>query len=159
MSEKEGMRLVSGKRKWKWVKVVREIIMTHSAILLCVWIASDKSTSAYKQLNFSVIKFPRLWEMKNRWKKIPSRNIFALFMNIQQNMLLFLMISFLKYPALYLGEKKISDEKRKNIFEAFGFMETFLEGKKWFCGDNLTLADLSICASMSSIIVSKEWRV
>lgn len=65
------------------------------------------------------------------------------------------MISLLKYPALYLGEKKISDEKRNNVYGAFGFMETFLEGRKWFCGDNLTLADLSICASMSSIIVSR----
>jgi glutathione S-transferase len=58
-----------------------------------------------------------------------------------------------------LGEKKITDDKRKNVFEAFGFMEAFLEGKKWFCGDNLTLADLSICASMSSIIVSNSIKM
>lgn len=53
----------------------------------------------------------------------------------------------------FLGETKISDDKRKQIFEAFGFMEKFLEGRKWFAGDNLTLADLSILASVASITV------
>jgi glutathione S-transferase len=52
-----------------------------------------------------------------------------------------------------MGETRISDEKRKAIYEAFGFMEKFLEGRKWFCGDNLTIADLSILASLASIIV------
>jgi glutathione S-transferase len=53
-----------------------------------------------------------------------------------------------------LGEKKIADEKRNHIHDAFNFMESFLEGKKWFCGDHITIADLSILASVSSIIVS-----
>lgn len=58
-----------------------------------------------------------------------------------------------KFPAIFLGETKISDEKRKQVYEAFGYMENFLEGRKWFCSDNLTIADLSILASLSSIIV------
>lgn len=61
---------------------------------------------------------------------------------------------FLQYPALFLGETKISDDKRQELKKTFGFAETFLEGRKWFCGDNLTIADLSILASMSSAIVS-----
>lgn len=89
--------------------------------------------------------------------KIFPQAISSLFIVVDFILLLniFLMISFLKYPALYLGEKKISDEKRNNVYGAFSFMESFLEGRKWFCGENLTLADLSICASMSSIIVSR----
>lgn len=65
-----------------------------------------------------------------------------------------------KFPALFLGETKITDDKREQVYEAFGFMEKFLEGRKWFCGVNLTIADLSILASMSSIIVrlSVTWE-
>jgi glutathione S-transferase len=61
---------------------------------------------------------------------------------------------FSKFPAIFLGEKTISDDKRTQVYEAFGFMETFLEGRKWFCGEKLTIADLSVLASLSSIIVS-----
>lgn len=59
-----------------------------------------------------------------------------------------------QYPALFLGEKKIADEKRNQVHDAFNFMENFLQGRKWFCGDNMTIADLSILASVSSIIVN-----
>ncbi|XP_070499907.1 glutathione S-transferase 1-like [Chironomus tepperi] len=61
-------------------------------------------------------------------------------------------IRAIAYPALYLGEKNIADEKRNHIHDAFILMENFLEGRKWFCGDNMTIADLSILASVSSII-------
>lgn len=66
---------------------------------------------------------------------------------------IFFISIFTKFPAFFLGETKISDEKRKQVYEAFGYMENFLEGRKWFCSDNLTIADLSILASLSSIIV------
>ncbi|CAO1403684.1 unnamed protein product [Diamesa tonsa] len=56
------------------------------------------------------------------------------------------------YPVIYLGETKISEEKRNQVYEAFGFLEQFLDGHKWFCGDNMTIADLSLLASVSSII-------
>lgn len=55
---------------------------------------------------------------------------------------------------IYLGETKIAEEKRNQVYEAFGFLEQFLDGRKWFCGNNMTIADLSILASVSSIIVS-----
>lgn len=66
----------------------------------------------------------------------------------------FHIFSLQQFPVFFLGETKISDDKRKQVYEAFGFMEKFLEGRKWFCGDNLTIADLAILASLSSIIVS-----
>lgn len=53
-----------------------------------------------------------------------------------------------------MGETHISNEKRSKVLEAFDLMENFLEERKWFCGENLTLADLSILASVSSIMVS-----
>lgn len=59
---------------------------------------------------------------------------------------------FPQFPVLFLGETKISDENRKQLKEAFEFMNTFLEGRTWFAGDNVTIADLSILASLSSIV-------
>jgi glutathione S-transferase len=55
-----------------------------------------------------------------------------------------------------MGEKRIGNEKRLAVLEAFDFMEKFLEGRKWFCGDNLTLADLSILATISTILVRRK---
>lgn len=66
---------------------------------------------------------------------------------------LFPSFSSKKFPAFFLGETKISDEKRNKIYEAFGYLEKFLEGRKWLCGDNLTVADLQILSSVSSIVV------
>lgn len=51
-----------------------------------------------------------------------------------------------------MGETKISDEKRKQLTEAFEFLEKFLENNEWFAGNSLTLADLAILSSLSSII-------
>lgn len=61
--------------------------------------------------------------------------------------------NFLQFPAIFLSEKRISNEKRLAVLEAFDFMEKFLEGRKWFCGEQMTMADLSILASLSSILV------
>ena len=56
---------------------------------------------------------------------------------------------------LFLGETRISDEKREKLNEAFGFLNTFLEGNEFVCGgENATLADLAILASITSIVVS-----
>jgi glutathione S-transferase len=55
---------------------------------------------------------------------------------------------------MFLGETKIPDDKRKQLMEALEFLNTFLEGKKWFCGDNVTIADLSLLASFANVVVS-----
>uniref|UniRef100_U5EYR3 glutathione transferase n=1 Tax=Corethrella appendiculata TaxID=1370023 RepID=U5EYR3_9DIPT len=56
------------------------------------------------------------------------------------------------FPVLFLGEKKIAEDKRKQLAEAFEFLNTFIGEHKWVCGDDLTIADLSILASISSIV-------
>lgn len=53
---------------------------------------------------------------------------------------------------MFLGETTISDEKRKQLTESFEFLEKFLENSEWFAGDSLTLADLAILSSISSIV-------
>ncbi|KAI8420633.1 hypothetical protein MSG28_007877 [Choristoneura fumiferana] len=42
------------------------------------------------------------------------------------------------------------EAKLKKVEEALGFVETFLEGRQYIAGDNLTLADYSIAASVIS---------
>ncbi|CAD7079718.1 unnamed protein product [Hermetia illucens] len=56
------------------------------------------------------------------------------------------------YPVLFLGETTIPEDKKKQLQEAFEWLNGFLEGRKWVAGDNLTIADLSILASIASII-------
>lgn len=53
---------------------------------------------------------------------------------------------------MFLGETKIPEDKRKQLIEAFEFLEKFLETNEWFAGDSVTLADLAILSSLSSII-------
>lgn len=52
---------------------------------------------------------------------------------------------------MFLGEKKIPDDKRKQLVEAFEFLNTFLECHSYVAGDHVTIADLSILASVSSL--------
>jgi len=46
------------------------------------------------------------------------------------------------------------EEKLKKLEEALGFLNTFLEGSKYAAGDNITIADHSLLASVSTIEVS-----
>ncbi|XP_023021064.1 glutathione S-transferase 1 [Leptinotarsa decemlineata] len=56
------------------------------------------------------------------------------------------------YPILYLGEDQILDEQKGPLEEALGFLDVFLEGNEFVCGDKLTIADCSLVASVSSIV-------
>nr|APC23399.1 GSTd6 [Liposcelis entomophila] len=56
------------------------------------------------------------------------------------------------FPLIWLGETKISEKLRKSLNEAIGFLDKFLHGRKWLCGNNYTIADISILASLSSIV-------
>lgn len=56
-------------------------------------------------------------------------------------------------PVLFEGVKNISQAKRDVLNAAFGFLETFLNGNKYVAGDNVTIADLSIYASIATIVV------
>ncbi|KAL3283064.1 hypothetical protein HHI36_006221 [Cryptolaemus montrouzieri] len=52
---------------------------------------------------------------------------------------------------LFQGIGDICDDDRDKIIEAFGFMEKYLENSAWMAGDEMTVADLSILATMASI--------
>lgn len=58
------------------------------------------------------------------------------------------------YPQIFM--KGAADpEKYKKIEEAFGFFNTALEGQKYAAGDNITLADLALVASVSTFDVTE----
>lgn len=60
---------------------------------------------------------------------------------------------------MYLGETRVSDEKRKSLQEAFGFLETFLADGDYVAGTaEPTLADVFVLASLTSIVVSENCR-
>ncbi|XP_063545142.1 glutathione S-transferase 1-1-like [Cydia strobilella] len=53
------------------------------------------------------------------------------------------------YPQIF-GGAPADQGKLQKIEEALKFLDTFLEGQKYVAGPNLTLADLSLIASVSS---------
>lgn len=58
------------------------------------------------------------------------------------------------YPQVFM-KAPADPEKFKKIEEAFGFFNTALEGQKYAAGDNITLADLALVASVSTFDVMK----
>lgn len=52
-----------------------------------------------------------------------------------------------------------TEDKIKKIDEAFEFLNTFLAGNEYVAGNQLTLADVSILASVTTIQVSHQSRV
>lgn len=57
------------------------------------------------------------------------------------------------YPQIF-AKAPADPEKYKKIEEAFGFFETALEGQKYAAGDNITIADLALVASVSTFDVA-----
>ncbi|XP_068892699.1 glutathione S-transferase 1-like [Tenebrio molitor] len=53
------------------------------------------------------------------------------------------------YP-LFTGTGDISEDDRDKLIEAYGFLEEFLNGRPWLAGDEMTIADLSILATVVS---------
>lgn len=58
------------------------------------------------------------------------------------------------YPQIF-AKAPADPEKFKKMEEAMGFLDTFLDGKTYAAGDFLTLADLSLLATVSSYEVAK----
>jgi len=54
------------------------------------------------------------------------------------------------YPTLFKGQPRDA-EKEKVLLEKIDLLETQLAGKKWVAGDDLTIADLTIYASMGMV--------
>lgn len=48
------------------------------------------------------------------------------------------------------GGAPFDEEKKKKLDEAYVFLDKFLEGDKWAAGDNYTLADIALAASVST---------
>lgn len=66
-----------------------------------------------------------------------------------------LLLYLWQLPILYGGQTKIADDSRQKLFEAVGYLNTFLEGKSYVAGsEQPTIADLSIFASVANIVVS-----
>jgi len=62
------------------------------------------------------------------------------------------------FPVLFLGEVEIYDEHKTAMDEALGFLDVFLEGNDFVCGDKLTIADCSLVSSVSSI-AAVGWNI
>lgn len=58
-------------------------------------------------------------------------------------------------PIFYRYATKIQDEDRQKLFEAIGWLNTYLDGHKYVAGTDFpTLADISLFNSVANIVVS-----
>ncbi|XP_071453224.1 glutathione S-transferase 1-like [Hetaerina americana] len=55
------------------------------------------------------------------------------------------------FPLLFLGKKEMTAEAKKEVEEAYQYMEKFLEEHDWVAGDNMTIADFCCVASITSL--------
>ncbi|XP_026689110.1 glutathione S-transferase 1-1-like, partial [Diaphorina citri] len=60
-----------------------------------------------------------------------------------------------QYPHCF-GGAPLDAEKAEKLDQALGFLNTFLASSPWVAGDNITIADCSIVASLSTIEVNIE---
>lgn len=57
-----------------------------------------------------------------------------------------------QWPPLHNGAKSIPQSSRDEIRDALLIVETFLQNFKWIAGDNLTIADFSTLATVTSLV-------
>lgn len=57
------------------------------------------------------------------------------------------------YPQLFM-KAPANPENLKKMEEAMGFFNTFLDGKKWAAGDSMTIADITLAATVSTYEVA-----
>ncbi|KAM3960309.1 glutathione S-transferase 1 [Aphomia sociella] len=65
---------------------------------------------------------------------------------------LYVKIRAICFPILFLGETEIKKSLKDDLNTTLGFLNEFLKNSKWVAGDNPTIADTSIYASVSSIL-------
>ena len=58
---------------------------------------------------------------------------------------------FLKRPVLYGGAKHVTQQARDGMKEGLEILDKLLENLKWIAGDNLTIADFSAVAIITTI--------
>ncbi|KAF5290821.1 hypothetical protein FQA39_LY14583 [Lamprigera yunnana] len=54
-------------------------------------------------------------------------------------------------PILYGGKKNILDDSKEYNLKTYEFLETFLKDDKWMVGNNLTVADMCLIPSITSL--------
>ena len=54
------------------------------------------------------------------------------------------------FPTIIVGAP-LDESKKARLVEALGFFETILKNKKFSTGDDFTIADLSLCVTVSQI--------
>ncbi|CAH0546313.1 unnamed protein product [Brassicogethes aeneus] len=64
---------------------------------------------------------------------------------------LFSRLSAMVKPLFYNNEKSIPQEKIDGVVEAYKILETFLQSAPWMAGQKMTVADLAIVASVTSL--------
>lgn len=61
----------------------------------------------------------------------------------------------MQLPAIQKGQTHITDESRHKLFEAIGFLNSFLEGKQFIIGsEQPTIADLAVFSSIANVVVN-----
>jgi glutathione S-transferase len=60
----------------------------------------------------------------------------------------------MQYP-IWIGASTVIDaEAKSKLYEAFEWLDSYLEQNDWFVGETVTIADLSILATLSTAVVS-----
>ncbi|XP_045446578.1 glutathione S-transferase theta-2-like [Melitaea cinxia] len=65
--------------------------------------------------------------------------------------LLFHRFRSITYSAIFEGLRKPTEKQLKDLDEAYSFLDAFLSKTKFIAGDNMTIADVSILASVAAI--------
>jgi glutathione S-transferase len=58
-----------------------------------------------------------------------------------------------KYPVIFRGETSLDASKKKKLDDALNFFNMFLADQDYAAGNHLTIADLSLIASASTMEV------
>ncbi|XP_038211035.1 glutathione S-transferase 1-like [Zerene cesonia] len=58
----------------------------------------------------------------------------------------------INYPILFQGVKEIKQSLKDDLNSQMVFLEQYLSKSKWVAGDNLTIADTAILASISTMV-------
>lgn len=54
-------------------------------------------------------------------------------------------------PIMFNGAKEFDEQATDKAKDAYNFLETFLEGREWLAGDEMTIADLCSVATVSTL--------
>ncbi|KAF5274201.1 hypothetical protein FQA39_LY07305 [Lamprigera yunnana] len=65
--------------------------------------------------------------------------------------LAFLAVKNIAEPIAFLGHKSIPDNLRDNAVRVYEFLESFLRESSWMAGENVTVADLCLIPSITSL--------